>query len=298
MKRIAHIRIWVFISILGYLIPLGTAAQEKASPTPVKTRITLSYFVDNNNTSMVSARLSHKLNRRNVYDQGIELSLFLNEISDENLLAKEVTNKRGIAEFYLTERFQEIQDTLLNYKFYVVFNGNDSLKNKTSSLDIGKANLEMNLIEEDSIKYIEAHLTGVVDDTLRSIENEDLKFFVQRTFSQLPFGGKYTSTDKNGLVKIEFPNDIPGDESGRVEIVVKLVDHDDYGNIEKMKEANWGIPLVINNSELKGELWSDRYNAPFVLVFISLAVIIGVWFTLGYLVWRLIQIKRIGNKLS
>jgi len=56
------------------------------------------------------------------------------------------------------------------------------------------------------------------------IEELDLYFFVQRTFSLLPFGDAFNTTDENGEVTVEFPGDLPGDEAGNVTIIVKIME--------------------------------------------------------------------------
>ena len=74
--------------------------------------------------------------------------------------------------------------------------------------------------EDNDTKMI---ITKAVDQSGMPIEDLELYYYVKRTFSLLPIGDPFNSTDENGIIEVEFPNDIPGDTEGNVVIVVKIL---------------------------------------------------------------------------
>ena len=70
------------------------------------------------------------------------------------------------------------------------------------------AEVSLSFSDENDIKTI---IATVADQSGLPIEELDLYFYVTRTFSLLPIGDVFNTTDENGLVEVEFPNDLPGD---------------------------------------------------------------------------------------
>ena len=70
-------------------------------------------------------------------------------------------------------------------------------------------------------------------------------FFGMDTIIQrgdLPLGKK---SIENGECNIEFPNDLPGDSAGNLLIIAKIVDHDDFANVEQRASIGWGVPVLL-----------------------------------------------------
>ncbi len=69
--------------------------------------------------------------------------------------------------------------------------------------------IQLEFSVEDSLKYITAQVNEYNLDSIgKSIGELDIYFYVQRTFSQLPIGDYFNTTDENGEVRIEFPYDL------------------------------------------------------------------------------------------
>ena len=96
------------------------------------------------------------------------------------------------------------------------------------------ANVSLSFSDENDIKTIRA---TAVDASGVPIEELDLYFYVTRTFSLLPIGDVFNTTDENGVVEIKFPNDLPGDTEGNVEIVVKIIESDLYNDCTLLIES-------------------------------------------------------------
>jgi hypothetical protein len=157
-----------------------------------------------------------------------------------------------------------------------------------------KAQLELDFREEKGKKYIIAKANDFTHDSIGDpIEEIDLYIYVERTFSLLPIGDRFNETDENGELTIEFPTDLPGDTTGRVNVIVKIEDADEYADTSFSKTINWGIPLVVDKSENKRALWAASANAPISLLILTNSLILIVWGIIFYICLKIYHISKI-----
>ena len=145
--------------------------------------------------------------------------------------------------------------------------------------------------EKDGSKIITAI---ALDQEGLPIEYLDLYFYVKRTFSLLPIGDMFNSTDENGVVEVKFPSDLPADEEGNVTIVVKIMEADMYNDLTLEMTKNWGVPVVLDDPKIEQRsLWAAAANAPISLVLIVSAMILAIWYIICYIIFNLYLISRI-----
>lgn len=151
--------------------------------------------------------------------------------------------------------------------------------------------LTVSFSEDNDTKII---TTKAADQSGIPIEDLELYYFVKRTFSLLPIGDPFNSTDENGIIEVKFPNDLPGDTEGNVIIVVKILESDLYNDQTLEVSKNWGIPTVIEDPKTeKRSLWAAAANAPISLIVIVSSMIIAVWYIIFYIIFKLYKISRI-----
>lgn len=151
--------------------------------------------------------------------------------------------------------------------------------------------LTVSFSEDNDTKII---TTKAADQSGMPIEDLELYYFVKRTFSLLPIGDPFNSTDENGIIEVKFPNDLPGDTEGNVIIVVKILESDLYNDQTLEVSKNWGIPTVIEDPKTeKRSLWAAAANAPISLIVIVSSMIIAVWYIIFYIIFKLYKISRI-----
>jgi len=143
---------------------------------------------------------------------------------------------------------------------------------------------------ENDTKIIEAKVS---DTDGIPIEEVELYFYVKRTFSLLPIGDGFNSTDENGLVELEFPNDLPGDTEGNVTIIVKIIENDLYNDLSIETIKKWGIPTEISDNTEKRSLWAAAANAPISLIISISGMILAIWFIILYIIFSLFKISEI-----
>ena len=156
--------------------------------------------------------------------------------------------------------------------------------------DLQDAIVTLSFIDDGEAKIIQAKAT---DQDGSPIEDLELYFYVQRTFSLLPIGDFFNATDENGIVEIPFPEDLPGTAEGHVKIVVKILESDMYNDLTLEVIKNWGIPTLVDQFEEKRSLWAAAANAPITLVLGVSGMILAIWFIIGYIIFILYKIGKI-----
>lgn len=156
--------------------------------------------------------------------------------------------------------------------------------------DLQDAIVTLSFIDDGEAKIIQAKAT---DQDGSPIEDLELYFYVQRTFSLLPIGDFFNATDENGIVEIPFPKDLPGAAEGHVKIVVKILESDMYNDLTLEVIKNWGIPTLVDQFEEKRSLWAAAANAPITLVLGISSMILAIWFIIGYIIFILYKIGKI-----
>ncbi|MDQ2177278.1 hypothetical protein [Marinifilum sp. D714] len=137
------------------------------------------------------------------------------------------------------------------------------------------------IVQEQHPQYMGAPVSGI-----------DLYFYVQRSFSLLPIGSVFNTTDELGKVEVEFPSDLPGDTDGNVILLVKIEDTPPYRDTTIQKTLSWGIPLVIDEQQNKRSLWAARANAPMSLILLVNSILLVVWGIIGYILFQLYMIYK------
>ena len=94
--------------------------------------------------------------------------------------------------------------------------------------DMQDANISLAFVEDEGANKI---IATVTDMDGNPVEELDLYFYVKRTFSNLPIGDVFNTTDEDGMVSVNFPNDLPGDHDGNVIILTRIMDSDLYNDL-------------------------------------------------------------------
>lgn len=156
-----------------------------------------------------------------------------------------------------------------------------------------RVRIEMSFFDTDSLKQIKAVVSE--QDSLGQatpIEGLDLYFYVQRSFSLLPIGSVFNTTDESGKVEIDFPMDLPGDVEGNIILYVKIEDSPPYRDTTLQRTIAWGIPLLIDEHQNKRTLWAAGSNAPLPLILLVNSILLIVWGLIIYILLQLYMIHK------
>ena len=274
----------------------GVINSDSSKPTDkVPVRIYLEHF-RNKETVRLSARVLTKKDKRYRPAEGVEVILYISELSPENLLGKIITAEKGIGTYTLTQTQYDSVKNKKIVRYIGVVNENDTLQRKKTEITIKDVNLSIRFDTENSVKMIYAHVSET-DSTGGEIPQSgvEIKFLVERPLSPLPIGDEYITTNENGDASVEFPDDLPGDQEGNLKIMVRIAENENYGTVEVSHLKPWGVPTYIDEITEKRSLWASGANAPIPLLIFINSLIAGVWGIILYILFKILKIRKIGQ---
>ena len=266
-----------------------TEYQQKA---PV--RIYLEHYKNPERHQLKLTVLARK-EKRYLPANAVKVDLYKTVIDSGNFLGSAITDADGKATYTLTQEQFQWANSVREVDYYAVVSESETLMGAKKKLNIKDVQLDVTFFIEDSVKYVKAKVYEI-DSAGNIIPKKRVKvqFLVQRPLNPLNIGDNYSSTDENGIVSTEFPDDLPGDKDGHLNIIVRIID-DDYGMVDSSTIKQWGIPTLIDDQTLKRSLWASGANAPISLLIFINSLILGVWGMICYIIYNVFIINKIGK---
>jgi mono/diheme cytochrome c family protein len=165
--------------------------------------------------------------------------------------------------------------------------------NKTEA-PVNLKDVEIVLQADRGESVVSATVYGKTEDGKSApLKDAEVGFFVKRYFGDLRVGERDLTTNEFGVAKIDFPADLPGDTEGKVEMLVKLMDSEKYGNIETKQQIDIAkISVPVDMTEERA-LWNTRAKTPIWLLVVYLGLVIGVWSGIFYIVSLIMKMKKV-----
>ena len=292
IKNFSTKLMFVLVSVLitGNIV----TAQEKTSP-----KLRLNYIKHMDGSYEIKGRAYTKKSGEVETCAGATIGFYF-DTEHEKLFKKLSTDEKGLVDLLVTEKeINNFKDSSGHYNFYAQLEKDNKYNSQEADLTVMSAAIDVNFKQEsDSVRSLKASIMCYDGATKKMIPGIKipLKCFVKRSLCLLPVGKELNYTDEEGNVEVTFPNDIPGDKDGNVTIIVKLDEDENYGTVQYEKIMKWGVPvnaesLVASNGSLIG----SRNNAPWFMVIIINAILIGIWGYLCYIVYGLYKINKMGK---
>jgi hypothetical protein len=143
------------------------------------------------------------------------------------------------------------------------------------------------------LKSIVANITDTASGKKVPVSNANLKLFVKRTFGNLSVGEG--TTDINGKATIPFPDNIPGDTVGNINLIAIA----GTGGSQIISEKTEKIGTVVKPNNLLDQRawWNVRSKAPIWLIMSYFGAGIAVFCTVLFVFMQLKKIKSL-NKIN
>ncbi len=241
--------------------------------------------------SFIAANKKDRKDRVPVYDAEIK---FFNVLEDEEvLLGVSKTSKEGVAQITIPNGHGYLLDREGKIYLKAIFEGSDGLDSEEEEISVQDLNLELDLIEKDSVKtaLVKAYTLDSLGVAI-PLEEADVFISVGGMLSKMNVS---EGTIENGAYEFEMPTDIPGDINGDLIVYTSIEDHEEFGNVIQKKTVNWGV----FNKQIKGEnntLWSEA--APIWMYAVLTILLVGVWANFVYTINNLLKIKKEGTELA
>lgn len=141
---------------------------------------------------------------------------------------------------------------------------------------------------------VSAMLMGTFNGEKAAVADAEIFIGIKRYFNNLPIMDAGAVTNEEGMLKANYPADIPSGEEGIGELVVYVVDQEKFGELNQSAELKLQATHPSHFHETRA-LWADRGNFPIWLMVTYLSMVIIVWGVMGKVVMNLFKIKKIGN---
>lgn len=248
----------------------GAIAQKKT-----RTRLKVYYEQLPNKDRQISVVLIQGSGKKMANVENAEVFLSTINQEDEISLTSLVTDNNGEAELIIEKGYK----LPINEKGYAVINaryaGNDSLKAAKKQIKFMYLNVEISFDIIDSVKQIT--VTAFEIDSIGNkipIEGVSFNIGVERLYSILFL--KKIKTDESGVTSMEFPNDIPGDSVGILNLVVKVTEDKKYGTVTKASQIDWGTAVDFSNKNGERSLFGEQ--APLWMIISVFVILAGAWY--------------------
>lgn len=136
--------------------------------------------------------------------------------------------------------------------------------------------------------------TATVTSEDLPVAEVNVSLFAKRLLSNLPL--EEITTDETGVASFTVPQDIPSID-GKLILIAKIIDDENYMNTEVSTETNLGMVVAIDNSNFEERsLFASREKAPIYFIAASLIILSIVWGTLIWAIFQVFKIKRLRTK--
>ncbi len=257
-----------------------------------RTYLKLYYTKNSDGSKSLKANITYRENRKFVAVQNETISFYSGVDLDE-LIKKVKINSNGDAVILVPEELQA--DSLGIFYFAAKFNGTETFRRSNKDISIKDSRLELSFNQKSEGRSITVKAFEIRDEEEDlPLSEEDVYIFVPTLFGDMQIG---RSSLENGSCQIEFPSDLPGDSVGDLEIIIKIMESEVYGDVVKTERIPWGIPkplYKIEETNEKGKLWT--YNAPLWMVITLSILLIGVWSHFGFVIYKMYKINKEGSE--
>ena len=171
------------------------------------------------------------------------------------------------------------------------FKGNDTLRASNRKLEFKNLELAVDFEEVDSLRIVKVTAKQDSLGVKSPIEEIEVEIGVQRMHSVLVL--EKLETNRKGVVEYELPADIPGDDTGTLNCVIRVFEDNDYGTVTTKAVNNWGTIVDYNHTAIGRSLFGDE--APLWMIIGVIIVLGGAWFHFIWAVIKVWKIKKLAN---
>jgi hypothetical protein len=278
-----------YIFLIGLLLGGWNSIYAENTPLQSKTKTRLKAYYEKNieDNKVISVILIQGSGKSMAEVANVEVGIFSIYNDEESLLANIYTDVNGEAILLIEGKYVLPKDED-GYSFIVAkFEGNDSLRSSKKQLKFMDLNVDLSFAEEDSLRYVVVKTTWTDPaGNIIDIEDIDIVMGVERLYSILDLEKSTTGAD--GMVKIEFPQDIPGDSIGSVIIQIKINEDRKFGTITRSAKIDWGTKVDYSTGKNGRSLFGDQ--APMWMIIAVIIILAGAWFNF---ILAMIKVSRI-----
>jgi hypothetical protein len=289
MKRQLIIIKLSIISILAFTFGLFSVDASAKTNAKERVRMKMYYFKTATGDRRIDIALTagSGRNMHGVSEGEVVLNTVLN---DSTLtLATLTTDTLGEVSLYFAEDYVFPLNEEGKFVLEAEYEGDDVYRSASNDLEIMDLDLDISFEIEDSVKYLRVVATRPdIDGSMMPVEELEILIGVQRLYSVLPVDDM--ETDEDGFAELEFPDNIPGNADGAIQVVARIDDSDDFGTVAAIATADWGVPVSYEIKPLPRQLFTDE--APLWMIASVFVMLLGAWYHFFLSVSKLVKLKK------
>jgi mono/diheme cytochrome c family protein len=280
------------------LISLPVWAQDWVVPAESSARLSLFAFSDS--TRKAGAEL-YNLNCKSCHgDPGKNNVIKLVPAPPDPASAKMQSNPDGALQFKIAQgrtpmpSFKNIlsaADIWRVISYIRSFNNKyvQKTETKTSGAGVSVENAKILITWLIEKNQVQASVSTKKDKVIQPVAGAEVKLYARRYFGNLPID-KARNTDNLGIVFFNFPNDLPGDSAGLVQLVAKLSDGGAFGETRADTTLAVGVPTYRPPLNEQRAMWNVVQKTPVWLLLTYTFSVLAAW---GFIIYVFLQIRSI-----
>lgn len=283
-----------YVSSIVLILSLLLSTTQAVNAQKKNSRMRVYYEKLSDNSKKISAILIKGKGKDMTSVENAEVFLSTFDGEEEIPLTTVFTDANGEADLYVEEGYRFPVDEEGTVTVMAVYNGCDSIKSSDKDVTFKDVHLEVSLEVVDSVKTItvKAFELSPEGEPMPAAEI-DLKVGVQRLHSILYL--EEGETDEDGMAEIHFPDDIPGDGSGNISIVIKISEDKVYGTVTKTIVKDWGLVVDFSEATNGRSLFGDE--APLWMIISVFIILLGAWFHFLFAIYQVFRMSKTNKYL-
>jgi len=286
----------IIITLIGLITliePVSLIAQEDGiQGIMIDTEISI-IFENSAVEKSITANLTFDNDEEIKSLDDFELDLYYKKQDILTKINTSTTNNKGEAVFTLPADITIYMEEDGTINFIVMYKGNNTYNKSESNLSIKDVEMTVRFSLIDSVKSIIADVFEINPSGHKiPVSEMEVYFYTPSLFGLLPIGEGWL---EEGECYIDFPVDLPGDESGNINVIAKIIESEYYSNVTSENRSNWAMATTAEESET-GKLWTAD---PPVWMIIALFCLLGaVWSHYYFVYYKMYRIKKAGKKAA
>ncbi len=202
-------------------------------------------------------------------------------------LGESLTSDKGIATLKVGISALNVGENG-QWNFGSIFEGNEIASNGEAELSIKKIGITLSGEKKDTVYSLTLKLF-IPGKENTPLSEKEVIFYIRRHFSNLKIAEG--TTNENGEVTIECPQNIPGDEHGNIMLIGRVDDLEEYGSVAASITKPWGIPLKESNYQSARTL--STHAPPLWMVIVFAILMTTVWGHYLVIIYKLVNIRKL-----
>ena len=207
--------------------------------------------------------------------------------NSEGEIFYKITNGRGTMPQFKATISDDDRWRIVNY----IQNFNPAKQPLLVNAPAAKAKLLASVNEQE--RKVEVFAEYMVNGVYNRLPNTEITISAKKYFGNIGIGK--VRTDENGRAVFAIPETLIGDEEGFVNIVVAL-DDSYIADVVTLEKAKVGQLKQVQKLIQPGILWSTNENIQIWLLLSYIGVTGAAWLTIGYIIFQLLKIRKLGKQ--